>query len=162
MFWCVFVCYRRNLRLEFYLFRNPDQFTYKLISVRSTTSQFEQKPKSQSGLRFLLKSGTSRNIGLYLTLTQTLKNVLENTGKAVQLLAWIIPLRDFHLFHFSLEITTGGAFDKGQMANHGVKGSWRWPNWHHHSSRTPCFPLGMEQRDTSAYVALPTSEPGCS
>ena len=159
MFWCVFVCYRRNLRLEFYLFRNPDQFAFKL----SSGTQFPSlNKKSQSGLRFLLKSGTLGNIGLYLTLTQTLKNVLENTGKAVQLLAWIIPLRDLHLFHFSLEITTGGAFDKGQMATHGFKGSWRWPNWHHHSSRTPCFPLGMEQRDTSAYVALPTSEPGCS
>ena len=65
--------------------------------------------------------------------------------KAVQLLA-LIPMRDLHLSHFSLEITTGGAFDKGQMATHGFKGSWRWPNWHHHSSRTPCFSLGMEQR----------------
>ena len=160
MFWCVFVCYRRNLRLEFYLFRNPDQFTCKL----SSGTQFPSLNKNQKSVRIkvLVEKWDFGEHRPLFDFDPNLKNVLENTGKAVQLLAWIIPLRDFHLFHFSLEITTGGAFDKGQMATHGFKGSWRWPNWHHHSSRTPCFPLGMEQRDTSAYVALPTSEPGCS
>ena len=55
----------------------------------------------------------------------------------------VTPKGDPHLFHFSREITVGG-FDNGQMATHGFKGSW-WPNWHHHSSRTPHFPLGLCQ-----------------